>query len=386
MHSLPTVLAQSVLRCLPSKDIIALARCSSTLMRAAQDPFAWALSLLHIDSTHADAALSAQSRLLRHAPTFFLSTRKEYLPDGQDDLSDAEKIPTLPLLLHGLDVQEMSALYGDRRLRLLQHPSLRHLRSLKLWTSDVRGDVDEKTFAVITALPSLATLQLLIMRPGAGWLANIDSMPSLTSLSLCELALEPETMLPHLTRCARLRHLHLQVCASPALDGGQFGAFFSGPHMSRLQSLVLQGFHAGLHRKEYRESAVPLSAADFTAAFDAMQELHSLHLLNGSGHDLLLQSLPRARSLRELRLMPEEVNDITNEWMPPPALLAFVLDALPALHCELDLSLQCEDRGQILDFSPIARSMERFGERFNMSNVPEAEEGNEEDDEYEELE
>ena len=46
----------------------------------------------------------------------------------------------------------------DRRLRMLQHPALRQLRSLKLPTHDSRGHVDEVSFAAISAMPFLASL------------------------------------------------------------------------------------------------------------------------------------------------------------------------------------------------------------------------------------
>jgi hypothetical protein len=338
------------------------ARCSRQLLHAAASPFAWRfVQPLQIQATSLSApSLTAVNRLkapllpiapsssfLRHIPLHLQWTddRAHVLP--QSALAGLDALQRAEAQIHSLDTSSCRDVHPSI-MRVLLSPVrlssiLSHLRVLRLHEPSSKALAMKGYPGVLELLATHASTHLHTLSiPEALDSATMSALAThllpalqrnLTSLHLNagdNWGAGQAAVLESIAQCGSLTHLGLAQPNSIRIEEA-FEAFFTSPNMRRLQSLTLRSFSAG--GLNPHSGILP----NFCAAFRAMDQLHSLDLINTYSVDSMLASLDSAVSLRSLTLRWRE------EWWTKPSaavvagLLTRTSDRLEPLQCSLVL-------------------------------------------------
>jgi hypothetical protein len=334
LDGLAVVELQLCLQFLDSDSRLKAARCSGLLFNAASAPFAWrAVPPFVVEVRSATDVERIQTSLLRFAPVQLRCVRMEPL----------QCMLTVPHLF-GLELlQSPSAVTAADLSRLLQHPSLARLQTLRLDDDSCRL-LTVDTVRLIARLPQLRALGMTVppVVSSADLLRPLPGAPALTDLSVtfADWALADGALMGAVGECAGLRRLRLGHLMFPS---GAFLALCSSPSMRRLQHLELAHCHTP---SQWFFDALPSGAAQCGDACSSLEQLQSLTLQQVNCISSLLPRLRRAPALRLLsfRCEPDlHAIESTDSSLPSRDVLSALLAAAPRLEVRLLLpaTLDC---------------------------------------------
>ena len=353
MKPLPDVIVQIICQMLSTTEIIQIAKCSRQMMHAADNPVAWAGSILRVSSSKLPPVALSSLRLLRHARVSLTWPFPHQHRFFERDLEATLDIFT-PSLTE-LDFTGCIVVGGGSAFfaitstvlhRVLTHPCAKHLRALHIHRN-VAGAITEQTARSLCKLPQLDTLSVMQFgEDHSGW-RHLVHARKLTCLSF-GMQSTPSTSLGSIATL-QLRELRLTSAelASPG-RAGAFLRFFSGPQMSRLQVLTLsccRVYSSPPHAPNFQTALA--DHAEHVAAFREMKLLRVLHL-ESMPFDSFLPAVKHAPALQLVTILPAK-----SYWGPPTLpLLPVVCDLLalcPQLHVAFlhDMPYSATPRGPL---------------------------------------
>ena len=314
LDQLATVELQLCLQWLEKRSKLKAARCSRSLLRAANDSFAWQGPAVAVSSRGQPQLGSfIRQSLLRHAPIALTL-------DADLPAAEMAAIPRLRELL----LSDGSPVQLSEQLPAL--PSLQGLQRLRL-----NPATPLSTLPLLPSLPALHTLECFVLDGPVDW-RWLPAMPALTELDLTSSILRPisQPTLDAIGQCARLKSLRLR---DPVFKAGAFERFCSAPAMRRLRHLDLRRFPA--------QTAEPSADAQHSA-FSTLARLESLHFKDVRGVDRLLPQLAHAPALRTLTIACAPVQSFSSvheSTQPSREALARLLTAAPLLLLRLQMAV-----------------------------------------------
>ena len=209
--------------------------------------------------------------------------------------------------LSGLELMKAPHSSAADLSRLLQHPNLAQLQTLRL-NAESSNLVTVDVLRLVARLPQLRSLGVTLQSAeevaGAALLQPLVHAPALTDLTLKRSEWVPSeaALLSAISQCAGLRQLDLDGVQFPR---GSLRSFFTSPNMRRLQGLVLKDILAVAADTVIDQTGDLMTAPDFdeypaSAAFSALKQLKSFSLERVYGIDTLLAGLHYAKQLRQL--------------------------------------------------------------------------------------
>lgn len=307
--ALPSVLVQSCMHFLLATEILALARCSHSLMGLADSGLAWR-ECPPISVTIPDPLVPPSSRLLHWIPTALTWKRRDVTADdvALEQLlswSSATRAAELCIYVIPPNAQPTTVLP-----QLLTHESMQRLRVLVVPSH-------AETISLASRLPHLHTMQCSRSASPSIY-APLITAPALTALTMFDV--RGDSCLPVLSQIPRLRSLTLVTAAFHPI--GVLPQFCSAPTIS-----------AGLRRLsigywERDGMSDETLCAELSASFRHLRALTHFHWRTSGNLDPIVLSLHHAETIQHFAFSPLAV--FTD------AAMVSLLTARPRLNCSIE--------------------------------------------------
>lgn len=308
MDRLPDVLLQLLMQLLRTADRLRFARCSSSVLHAADSPAAWRHCGMLLCSTGRGAlpVPLSSSRLLRHpASVGGVALRWSHMHGLTD--ADCDRLLSSFSPIAELDCRACETKRGDddderissaSLLLILAHPSLVQLRSLSLPVDWPLGASVLQRLGQLSRLSHLHIAGSSPPLPDSRIMSALLTLPALTSLSTASIVVDPASSQDDLSAQLPLPPV-VDLCMERAMFFSEGFELLFGRQLRlrSLQSLSLK--KCATHRSQ------PL---DWTVCVS----LHTLHLREVMNVTHMLPALRLLKSLRSLTISPVPLSDSTD--------------------------------------------------------------------------
>lgn len=322
--------------------LLRMARCSRSMLRLADSPFAWRCAV-RIDPLQWWPELTLATRLICHS-RLTVQWQSELTPrpgayaaglqagDGKALERLKTTLSRLSRLLE-LDLSQCNWTHQDNwhSLLVLQHPSIMGLQSLRLCDPDstTNLEISAETFTLMERMPclhSVAVRSLDTIRVRAFLDVMKDRLTSLEiNQSRNRVDDDPEVDIASaVLECSSLTQLHL---TRPPWNGVNFERTFLGsPTLLGLERLGLDDWRGPTGK--YGSRLFPLSVDDWATVLGTMTHLTHLGLHQVDRCELYFPSLAAAPALKQLTItMRGAIPPILCSYCP----VASVLDLLRSI-------------------------------------------------------
>ena len=312
---LAAVCQQLIAHYLEPPEIVAYARCSSSLLATISAPFALsACPIVRVTDEQMRRA-GGQRGVLRGARLRF---RFEETGSSDGFSLDPSVLATLSLPLFELTLCNLHGLTASVAAQLLHHPTLHQLQSLRLGRQNVvfqiaRALIVSAVVDAIFALPSLRSLHIGCSTMQSAHLVGESQSLSLTWLSLVDVRDDEGTSLALLRRCPNVTRFELYDASLASLYSH---LPIYAREWSRLQECTL---HDAGERFRHQCHLVGRSVSPqrvLDTFFAALSSMHTLHLRNVTGTNAFVRSVQLCPSIRWLHLDMENDIDCMDRLRP----------------------------------------------------------------------